>query len=169
VNEIPARGLVPARGRTRRWRSWLAPQAVAGAYSRPMRARGRYALFTVLLFATEVLIATRLAHVPFVRGSLGDVLVVMLLYCLVLSIRDVDRLHLAGAVFSFACLVELAQYFELARLLGLRPGSVASIVLGSTFQWTDILCYGVGSIVAVVLDHSGRLLRKRARSPSQKA
>ena len=130
---------------------------------RPMRGRRRYALLSLLLFATEVLIATQLAHVPFVRGSLGDVLVVGLLYCLVLSLRDVDRPRLAAAVFLFACAVELTQYFELARLLGLRPGSVGWIVLGSTFQWTDILCYFVGCVAALVLDRS-QWLRRGSRS-----
>jgi hypothetical protein len=128
-----------------------------------MTTRRRYALVALLLFATEVLIATRFAHVPLVRGSLGDVLVVMLLYCLVLSLRDVRRLRLAAAVFLFACAIELAQHFEVAPLLGLRHGSVASIVLGSTFQWTDILCYFIGCVAALVLDPSGRLRRGRAR------
>ncbi|MBN1609711.1 MAG: DUF2809 domain-containing protein [Polyangiaceae bacterium] len=129
-----------------------------------MRGRRRYALLALFLFAMEVLIAMRLAHVPFVRGSLGDVLVVVLLYCLVLCIRDVDRLRLAAAVFLFACAVELAQYFELARLLRLRPGSVASIVLGSAFEWTDILCYFVGCVGVLVLDRSRWLRQGRARS-----
>ena len=130
----------------------------------PRRGRTRYALFSLLLFATEILIATRLAHMPLVRGSLGDVFVVMLLYCLVLSFRNVDRLRLAGGVFLFACAIEMAQYFGLAHQLGFRRGSAASIVLGSTFQWTDILCYFVGCAAALVLDASRWLRWGQARS-----
>ncbi|MBN1612784.1 MAG: DUF2809 domain-containing protein [Polyangiaceae bacterium] len=129
-----------------------------------MHGRRRYALFTLLLFASEVLIATRLADVPFVRGSLGDVLVVMLLYCLVLSLREVNRLRLAAAVFLFAVAVELAQCFDVARRLSFSPGSVGSIVLGSTFQWTDLLCYFVGCAGALALDRSRWLPQGRSRS-----
>ncbi len=89
---------------------------------------------------------------PFVRGSLGDVLVVMLIYCAALSLRGFRRVRLAGGVFLFACAIEGAQYFHLGNVLGLRPGGVLWIALGATFQWADILCYLVGCAIVLSLD-----------------
>lgn len=123
-----------------------------------MRHRPVYLSLAILIFAVEVLIATRLRHMPFVRGSLGDVLVVVLIYCAALAVRDFPRIRLALGVFLFACAVEGAQYFQLARALGLRQGSVLWIVLGATFQWSDILCYLVGCAAALSVDS---LIRKR--------
>ncbi len=62
----------------------------------------KYFLLSFILFLVEVLIATLLKHIFFVRAYLGDVIVVMLLYTLVKSfftIRD-DRKLIAG-ILSF--------------------------------------------------------------------
>jgi hypothetical protein len=117
-----------------------------------MRRRAFYLLLALLIFVVEILIATRFAGASFVRGSLGDVLVVILIYCSALSLREFRRVRLAMAVFLFACSVEGAQYFHLARALGLRKGGVLWIALGATFQWADILCYFVGCLAALSLD-----------------
>ena len=126
-----------------------------------MRHRAGYLFLAILIFVVEVLIATRLAHARFVRGSLGDVLVVILIYCTALSVRDFPRVRLAVGVFLFACAIEAAQYFHLARALGLRPGGVLWTALGATFQWADILCYFIGCAIALSLD----LLITRRRAP----
>lgn len=118
----------------------------------PMRHRAVYLSLAILIFVIEVLIATRLKNVPLVRGSLGDVLVVILIYCTALSLRDLHRVRLAVGVFLFACAIEGAQHFHLARALGLRPGGILWIALGATFQWADILCYLVGCAIALSLD-----------------
>ena len=110
---------------------------------RPSRRRG-YALCAVALFLIEVLIATKLSHWSFVRSSLGDVLVTMLL--------DFERRRLALAVFGFACLIEVAQFLHLAPALGLKPGSVLRIMIGDSFSWADIACYFAGCALALVLD-----------------
>lgn len=127
-----------------------------------MRRRAVYLSFAILIFAVEVLIATRLRNAPFVRGSLGDVLVVILIYCAALSLREFRRIRLAVGVFLFACAIEGSQYFHLARALGLRPGGVLWIALGATFQWGDILCYLVGCATVLSLD---LLITKRRCCP----
>ncbi|HYQ15053.1 MAG TPA: DUF2809 domain-containing protein [Polyangiaceae bacterium] len=117
-----------------------------------MKRRRVYLLCAVALFAIEVLIATKLSHWGFVRSSLGDVLVTMLLYCLALAFADFERVRLAAAIFVFSCAVEAAQYFQLAQALGLAPGSVARIVIGDSFSWADICCYLAGCVAALGLD-----------------
>jgi Protein of unknown function (DUF2809) len=117
-----------------------------------MNRRYVYRVLALFLFAVEVLIATKLSHLPFVRGSLGDVLVTMLLYFAALAFRDFERWRLAATVFALACLIEGAQYLHLAQALGLAEGSVLRVVIGDTFQWADILCYLIGTALALALD-----------------
>lgn len=130
------------------------------------QSRATYLVLALALFATEVVIATALQHWPFVRGSLGDVLVTSLVYCTALAIRDFERLRLGVGVFLFACLVESAQYFHVAAALGLAKGSALRIAIGDSFQWGDIVCYFVGCVVTFVIDTAvWRRLSTREQSP----
>ena len=74
--------------------------------------------WSVLLFLTEVIIAV-FVHDNFVRPYVGDLLVVILLYCFLKSFVDirVEKAALYVLVFSFA--IEGLQYFHIVRLLGL--------------------------------------------------
>ncbi len=82
-------------------------EALAGVAPRPSRPwRWRAARWAVAVFVVEVLIATRLSHWRWVRASLGDYLVVFVLYFGVLTLRDVTPRRLAVAVFAFAAAVE---------------------------------------------------------------
>lgn len=97
-----------------------------------------------------MLIATKGAGVPFVRGELGDFLVVILVYAAVRAVRPFPRTPLALAVFAFACAIEGAQALKLADVLGLT--GVARIVLGTTFQWADVAMYALGCLAVWVVD-----------------
>ncbi|WP_185095015.1 ribosomal maturation YjgA family protein [Chryseobacterium taiwanense] len=107
----------------------------------------KYFLLTIIIFLVEVLIATKLKDIFFVRAYLGDVIVVMLLYTLVKSFIKVNNQKLIVGIFIFSCFVELAQYFNIAEKLGFQPGSLMYIVIGNSFSWIDILCYGVGCLL----------------------
>jgi Protein of unknown function (DUF2809) len=117
-----------------------------------MRIRFPYLLLALLTFGLEVLIATQLRHTGFIRGSLGDFFVVILIYCLAQSLRALDPFKLSCGVFILACLVESAQYFHLADAVGLRRGSVLYILLGNTFSWGDILMYLLGCVAMYAFD-----------------
>lgn len=112
----------------------------------------QHLLIAVFVFITEILIATTFAHTGFIRPFLGDYLVVILLYHLVKSVRDIPPLKLAFGVFVFACLVETAQFFQLADVLGFPRGSVMSILIGTNFSWADILMYLLGCVTSYGVD-----------------
>lgn len=105
--------------------------------------RRRYLLAFALLLGVEVFIALKV-HDNFVRPYLGDVLVVAVLYCLVRGIRRGGGGLLPLWVFLFAALVEVCQYFELVKRLGLEDHRFLRTLLGSTFDLADIACYAVG-------------------------
>ncbi|WP_336686809.1 DUF2809 domain-containing protein [Chryseobacterium bernardetii] len=107
----------------------------------------KYLLISVFIFLIEVLIATELKDIFFVRAYLGDVIVVMLLYTLIKSFFRVNNEKLILGILIFSCLVELAQYFNIAEKLGFREGSLMYIVIGNSFSWIDILCYVAGCLL----------------------
>ncbi len=106
-----------------------------------------YLLLTIFIFLTEVLIATKLADIFFVRAYLGDVIVVMLLYTLVKTFVKMNDEKLILGILIFSCMIEFAQYFNIAEKLGFRPGSLMYIVIGNSFSWIDILCYAAGCLL----------------------
>ncbi|WES96445.1 DUF2809 domain-containing protein [Chryseobacterium arthrosphaerae] len=107
----------------------------------------KYLLLTVFIFLVEVLIATKLEHIFFVRAYLGDVIVVMLLYTFVKTFVKMNDQKLILGILVFSFLVEFAQYFNIAEKLGFRPGSLMYIVIGNSFSWIDILCYAAGCLL----------------------
>lgn len=113
--------------------------------------RLKYAAFFILLLLTEILIALYVRD-QLVRPYVGDMLVVALVYYLVRIWfpKGVKRLPLW--VFLFAVAVEISQYFNLAALLGVDHIRAARIILGSTFDWADIACYGVGCLILWLLE-----------------
>jgi hypothetical protein len=116
-----------------------------------LRVSRRHALATLLLFAVEVYIGACVRD-RFVRPFLGDVLVVMLLYCGLASFLRVTPWKLAAAVLAFAWVVEVLQYFDYVALLGLERHRLLSIVMGRTFQVTDLLAYTGGAVLVVLLE-----------------
>ncbi|EJL70854.1 ribosomal maturation YjgA family protein [Chryseobacterium populi] len=102
---------------------------------------------TVIIFFTEVLIATKLKDVFFVRAYLGDVIIVILLYTFVKSFLIVNNQKLILGILLFSCLIEFAQYFNIAEKSGFRKGSLMYIIIGNSFSWIDILCYAAGCLL----------------------
>lgn len=109
----------------------------------PMKKRLLWFSAFLILLATEVCIALY-CHDNFVRPYVGDVLVVILLYCLARAFVP-DRIALLPLwIFIFACLVEVSQYFNYVELLGFSDNPVISTAMGTSFAFEDIVCYFVG-------------------------
>ena len=111
-----------------------------------MKKRLIYALATIILIAVEVLIAL-FVHDNFVRPYIGDVIVVVVVYCFVRIIIP-EKVHLLPLyVFLFAIMVEVLQYFHIVDLLGLGNSTFFRILIGGVFDFKDILCYGIGCLL----------------------
>ena len=110
-----------------------------------------YAFLTILLFLTEVCIALFVKD-KFIRPYFGDLLVVILIYCFVKTFFNTPIIKTAIAVLLFAYFVELLQYLQLIEILGLQHSKLAKIIMGSAFNWLDMLMYTVGIGIVLIVE-----------------
>jgi hypothetical protein len=114
-----------------------------------------YFLLAMLLFVTELLIALYL-HDRFVRPYVGDFLVVIFLYCFFRSFLKTNYVIVALAVLLFAYIIEVTQYFHLIKRLGWQHFRLAHWILGSGFEWMDLVAYTLGIIVVIGIEKTRR-------------
>jgi len=111
----------------------------------------KYFILAAILFLIEVLIALFI-HDNFIRPFVGDVLVVILIYCFVKSFFNLPVIITAIAVLLFSYLIEVLQYFKIVNILGLQNFNLARVVIGTSFEWTDLLAYTLGIGLVVLFD-----------------
>lgn len=111
----------------------------------------KYAFIAGVIFVIEVLIALFFKD-SFIRPLLGDLLVVMLLFSFVRIFYNGSGLKLALSVLLFSFIIEFSQYFRLVELLGLEHYKLATVVLGSTFDFLDLIAYIIGVSISYYLD-----------------
>jgi len=51
----------------------------------------------------------------------------------------------------FSCSAEIAQYFKLVNVLGLQDIKLARIIIGSTFNWMDLVAYATGWLIIIMV------------------
>jgi len=127
-----------------------------------MPKRAIYFLIFLFLLGVEIAIATYL-KTGFIRAYLGDLLVVILLYCLLMSTLkpSVKRGLILTLAIAFA--IELLQLINLTRFFPQEYKQLATLVLGSHFSWLDLLMYVLGIVVAGITE---LVLHKRYSLPS---
>lgn len=117
-----------------------------------------YFVLAAFLFLIEVLIAL-FVHDNFIRSYLGDVLVVILIYCFIQSFLKLPVLTAAIFVLLFSFAIEFLQFFNIVQKLGLENSEVARTVIGTSFAWIDLLTYILG--IAIVIMVENYWLKKR--------
>lgn len=110
-----------------------------------------YLALFILIFASEVFIAL-FVHDRFFRPYFGDVLVVILIYCFIRIFIPKKVAYLSLFVLLFAVLVEVLQYFDYVKLLGLENNRFFSIIMGRSFSFADIICYTCGFLPIFAAD-----------------
>ena len=110
------------------------------------KTRLTYAALFLSVLLTEVLIALFVRD-AFVRPYVGDMLVTVLICCFLRIFFPTGVKLLPVYVFIFASAVEVGQYFDIVKLLGLEGNRFISVLLGRTFSLADIFCYAAGCIL----------------------
>lgn len=117
-----------------------------------MKKRLWYLISFLSLLGIEICIAL-FVHDGFVRPYVGDVLVTALLCCL--SRAVFLKLHPALPVFGISLVAELWQWLGLTKRLGLE-GTAFGIILGSTADWRDLVCYTIGCLLFTGCEWAGK-------------
>lgn len=115
------------------------------------RFHSGYFIAAFVLFIVEVLIALYVND-SFIRPYLGDVLVVILIYCFTRTFFNTPVLATTIGVLAFSFLVEILQYFQIVHHLGLQHNKLARIVIGTSFAWEDLIAYAVGSTLILLVE-----------------
>lgn len=115
----------------------------------------KYLIASIVLFITEVLIALYV-HDKIIRPYIGDVLVVILIYCCINSITVFNKIKVGFWVLLFAFLIEFLQCLNLVGILGLEKNKIACVVIGNSFSWIDIMCYVTGMLLVLLAEFLSR-------------
>lgn len=113
-----------------------------------------YFVITILIFLIEVLIAL-FVNDTFIRPYLGDVLVVVLIYCFFKSFLRLPVLPVAFFVLLFSFTIELLQFLNVVEKLHLEHSRIARTVIGTSFSWMDLLMYVAGIVIVIVVEKQG--------------
>lgn len=97
---------------------------------------------------------------PFIRGFLGDVLVMLLLYSFLKIFIKNNVFNIAISVLGFAFLVELLQFLKLSEILKIKSKIILT-VLGSVFDVWDLVAYFIGFLLILLIE---KLLHKKYTS-----
>lgn len=116
-----------------------------------MTWKHKYGIITLLILLLEIIIALYV-HDNFIRPFFGDFLAVMLIYFFLRTFLKSKPNSIALSVFIFALCLEILQYVQILKLFSLEDYTILKIVLGSTFDWMDILAYILGTLCALIID-----------------
>ena len=104
--------------------------------------------------AKLVILAIPIYIVAGPNSGFEGIMAAILFYAFVRAVISIISCHLspkalALAIFALSLVIETAQYFKVLEILGVQ-NSILRIIFGGTFDWTDIICYAIGCILAYV-------------------
>lgn len=116
-----------------------------------LKFNSRYFALALLILVVEILIAIYV-HDSFIRPYIGDLLVVIFIYCFLKSFVSLSTSNAALYVLLFSYFVEALQYFRIVQILGFQRNNLARIIIGTSFDWKDILMYTIGIVTVVIIE-----------------
>ena len=123
------------------------------------KRRAGWVVTGIIILAIEIYIAIFIKG-GFIRHYIGDVLATAMLYAFGRAIFRVSPINLAIFVFVISLFIEALQYFKILEILGVKS-SILRIIFGGTFDWTDIICYLAGCILAYMFENLSMQKSKR--------
>ncbi len=110
----------------------------------------KYFTIFILLLVTEIAIAY-FQFSQFVRGFIGDVLAIPLLYTFVRMISKIPGKKALFLVLLIAFIIEILQLFSIAERLQIE-NPILQILLGNTFDVWDLVAYVFGMLVVLFIE-----------------
>ena len=123
--------------------------------------RKNYLLGFFSLLIIEIFIAIFIKD-DFIRPYLGDFLVVIMLYCLLMGISRFAIYKSLFIVLVFSFTIEFLQLIDIAKLLQYQPPKPIMIILGNSFSVWDLVAYLLGLLSCLIIE----ILKNSTYSPS---
>ncbi len=111
--------------------------------------KNNYLLAFIIILITEIIIAIFVKD-TIIRPFVGDILVIILMYTFIRGTIQKNIKLLPLYLFLFATMVEIAQYFRIVEILNLQDNKFISIIIGTTFDKKDILCYFIATVILFI-------------------
>lgn len=121
-------------------------------------SRQRFRYIPALLLAFFAGLATHhyAKHLPHWVGQyIPDTLWALWVYlALVFIAPRLVTWQALGYALAFSYFMEVTQLYHAVWIDSVRATTLGGLVLGSTFQWSDLLCYTIGILAGVLIDVS---------------
>lgn len=104
------------------------------------------------IFLIELAIAF-IIKTGFIRYTFGDYLVVILLYAIFRGCTNLSVRASALVVLLIAYGIELLQLTPFLAYFNLQHSVTAKLILGSTFQFWDLVAYTLGIITVLIIEY----------------
>ena len=116
-----------------------------------MKFNKTYFLLFLVFFLIEAAI-TYYQKDGFIRHTIGDYLVVIMLYLFLKSFINIKSITASLAVLLIAFVIEFLQLTSFLEYFNLENNYYAKLILGSTFQISDLLAYFLGTLTVVIIE-----------------
>ena len=111
-----------------------------------------YLVLAHSIFLIEIAIAF-IVKTGFIRYTLGDYLVVILLYAIIRGCTNLKVWVSALVVLLIAYVIEFLQLANVLTYFNLQNDRTANLIFGSTFQMGDLLAYTLGVITILIFEY----------------
>jgi hypothetical protein len=115
----------------------------------------RFIYFVFFIFFTWLALATRSHHqwfCAFVVEYGGDTIWAgMFLFFLRIFFKGIQLWKLALINYALGVADEVSQLYKAPWIESIRATRLGGLMLGHTFVWSDIVCYGVGTLMAFIV------------------
>lgn len=128
-----------------------------------MKFKLDYFMLSSVLLLIEIFIALYVKD-RIIRPFVGDFLAVIFLYYSLASFLAISPLKMSFIVLSISYLIEWLQYIHFIELIGWEDRKLLKIILGSSFDWGDILAYTLGVLVVFYIQTKNDLKYEKLRS-----
>ncbi len=127
-----------------------------------LKFKKQYLIYAIIILIIEIGIALFI-HDNFIRSYVGDFLVVILIYCFLQSFLSTEVWQTATGVLLCSYMIEILQYFHALNKVGLQKFTLARIILGTSFDWTDIGAHTAGIALVLLIKSAVALKQSKIR------
>ncbi len=117
------------------------------------RSRTVYGFLTLSVLLLGLASRRFLGDISFVKTYVGDVLwALMVFFGIAFTLNRWSAKTVALVTILVSLSIEISQLYHAPWIDGLRATRLGGLVLGFSFVWSDLLCYSVGVLIALLME-----------------